>query len=198
MKRIVVRDLNGGVGKSISAVLFYVRSAIKVLYFLLIDFDLQRKYAFASNQLNIYVNNACNILKGEPVNYSKLAIETNFSYHIVSAVPSSLGSSDWEHETSMGEHNFSLLFSRDMDLNRFDYVFIDTARDKSHLGCSVLYVVDSVSIQVKPSTALTIIPISTSVEKNSLEKYPVVSAFTDEKISLRCGELFNETYGEAA
>ena len=155
MKRIAICNSKGGVGKStgtISMAVTAVKNGYKVL---LIDIDPQGTCTFLSHLDSIGLNNASKMFQDEPVNPSELAIKTKYGYDIVAAAPSLLESSDWIHKTSMGEQRLSLLFKRDVDLDKYDFVFIDTAGDKSRLVYSVLYAVYSVLIPVRPSAIAT-------------------------------------------
>jgi len=155
MKRVAITNSKGGVAKSTSTVSLAVAAAEKGFKVLLIDLDPQGTCTFLSNLPNTSLNNAAKMFQDDPINPSELAIPTEFGYDIVAAAPSLLESSDWIHKTSMGEQRLSLLFRRDTDLKKYDYVFIDTAGDKSRLVYSVLYAVDSVLIPVRPSAVST-------------------------------------------
>jgi len=155
MKKIAIANSKGGVAKSTSTVALAVAAANKGFKVLLIDLDPQGSCTYLSNKSNNSEDNAAKMFQDEPVHPSELAVKTDYGYDIVVAAPSLLEASDWLHKTSMGEQRLKLLFQRDVNLDNYDYIFIDTPGDKSRLVYSVLYSVDSVLVPVRPSAVTT-------------------------------------------
>ncbi len=157
---IAVTNSKGGVAKSTTAINLAAIAASQTkpngenFKVLLIDLDQQGSCTHLSNTA-ISGKNASAMFQDDPVLATDLAIDTPFGYQLIQAAPSLLSAADWIYRTSMGEQRLRLLFTKDVELNTYDFVIIDTAGDRSRLTSSVLYAVDSILIPVEPSGVVT-------------------------------------------
>jgi len=152
-KIIAITNPKGGVAKSTSTTALACIAGEKNNV-LLIDLDPQGTCTYLTKQFGRHENTASDMFKNDPLLPSDLAIKTEFGFDLVPASPNLINAVDWIASTTLGEQRLKMLFAQDKELQKYDYIFIDTAGDKGRLLTSVMLATDSILVPVKPSAVV--------------------------------------------
>jgi chromosome partitioning protein len=175
MTRIIaITNPKGGTGKSTTTAALAQLAARDGLRTLLIDLDPQQTASFLSRGTwESEAETAAAMFNADnPTAPSALAKPTIYDYELVTAGASLADAEDELRKDPFGPSRLRKLFKRDVALNQYDVVFIDTSANKTRMLASVLMAATHVLIPMQASNVTL---------KELTELLPIINTINEQR-----------------